>query len=143
MDEGNNPPGSENSDTILVQIYYAYTEALSATENKRQIYNQIYLSLSIAVITAYYSFSGLPRILVAAILLIISLSWLIGISSYRILAQAKFRVLHEMEQKLPYAPFTKEWNHVKSRRLRVRITDAEKVVPVAVAAFALYLLVFQ
>lgn len=142
-DDIDKPPDNHGTDATLVQIYYAYTEALSATENKRQIYSQIYLSLSIAVITAYYSFNNLPRPLVAAILLIISITWFFGISSYRTLAQAKFKVLHEMEKKLPYAPFTTEWEHVKRRRLRLRITDAERIVPIAVTAFALYLLVLQ
>ena len=41
--------------------------------------------------------------------LILSLAWWLLLRSYRLLNQAKFKVIHQMEERLPAQPFTDEW----------------------------------
>ena len=45
---------------------------------------------------------------------LVSLSWLLLIRSYRNLNKAKFKVISELEDRLPVAPFDREWEHAYS-----------------------------
>lgn len=58
--------------------------------------------------------------------------WARNITSYRTLNQAKFRVIHELEKKLPAAPYTREWRYLEadgSGKRHLPFHAVERLVP--------------
>ena len=64
--------------------------------------------------------------------IVLCLSWYLVIRSYRQLNTAKFAVLHELEGKLPFAFFKREWEQLeegKKLNKYLNITKAEMTLP--------------
>jgi hypothetical protein len=53
--------------------------------------------------------------IIAAVGLVISVTWWMILKSYRELNSAKFKVIIEMEKNLEAQIFSEEWNHLKER----------------------------
>ena len=61
-----------------------------------------------------------------------SFLWVTTINSYRQLNSGKFKVIHDLEEYLPYALFKKEWNYLGKgiqRRKYKKLTLVETGVP--------------
>ncbi len=62
--------------------------------------------------------------------------WYVTIGSYRQLNAGKFKVIHEMEENLPFACYTKEWRILRTeeggKKYR-RLTRVEQRVPLVMA----------
>lgn len=120
----------------LTEIYSTYISALLNTEGKRQNANQIYLTISLAVVTAYSTIEGFPKIYAVLMIGFVALIWLLTISFYRNLARAKFKVLLELEKQLVFAAFTKEWEAMPTAHRMVGLTRLEILAPFVLIAFA-------
>jgi hypothetical protein len=73
--------------------------------------------------------------------LILALAWWALLTSYRRLNRAKYEVIQKLELELPAAPYTDEWDILKSGRGPVKVTERyfelgliEQVVPLVFAA---------
>lgn len=115
----------------LLSQYQSFVKSSEEISSKRMNSNNFYLSLNTALLGIvgylFYLNKSLIIILILSILgIIISLVWSEGISSYRELNSAKFKIIHEMENYLPSAPFRKEDEYLRSY---YKITKIEKFVP--------------
>jgi len=84
-------------------------------------------------------------ILLAVMGVVLSLSWWIVIRSYRQLNSGKFRMLHELEEQLPYRPFSREWQFLgegKDLKLYSRLTTVESILPIFFGALSVGLFVW-
>jgi hypothetical protein len=78
-------------------------------------------------------------VLTALVGLVLAAAWWLLLRSYRELNRAKFTVIHELEKNLAAAPFTREWELVRSTdgpsrfRRYAELGLVERVVPVAYA----------
>jgi len=76
-------------------------------------------------------------ILTSVLGIVLALTWLVLLKSYRDLNRAKFEVIHELEKELPVPIFRLEWERLKTdpiRPLRKRYAElgfVEQVVPLA------------
>ena len=59
----------------------------------------------------------------------LSLSWLLTIHSYRALSKGKFQTLKELESKLSFCFFDREWKNLGGNYLE--LTEVEKTIPMA------------
>ncbi len=74
---------------------------------------------------------------------IVAISWGVVIRSYRQLNSGKFKMLHELEEQLPYRPFVREWHFVgegKDPKLYSKLTTVETLLPVSFGVLFLGLL---
>ncbi len=75
--------------------------------------------------------------------ILLSLTWLALLRSYRQLNEAKFKVINAMELRLPSAPFSDEWAYLKGKLSTTRwnryieLGQAERLVPLLFAAIYL------
>lgn len=122
--------------TEITEIYATYVSALLHNEGKRQNANQIYLTISLAVITAYSTIEGFPKMYAVSMIGFVAVIWVLTILFYRNLARAKFKVLLEMEKQLAFDPFTKEWAAMPSAHRKVGLTRLEVLAPFVLIAFA-------
>ncbi len=102
----------------LLEIYKLHAELADRVSQRREGANRLYASLStgILILLAAILRFGAGAIPVWVILLVagfwgisLSASWYIVIRSYRQLNSGKFGALHELEKKLAYPFFKREW----------------------------------
>lgn len=121
---------NENIDlSILIEQYKIYIEAVNLTSNLRSQANTFYLTINTALLgflsgsISFFSknfifywmiFAGIAGI-------ILCISWIYSIRSFRALNSGRFVVIHEIETKLPARLYSREWEIVTSKR-REKIT---------------------
>ncbi len=102
----------------LLEIYKLHAELADKVSQRREGANRLYVSLltSILVFLVALLRFGMEMIPLWSMLLcfgllgmLLSVSWYIVIRSYRQLNTGKFKALHELEEKLAYPFFKREW----------------------------------
>lgn len=125
----------------LLEIYKLHAEFADRVSQRREGANHLHVSLLsgfLVFLAALLSF-GSGEISTSTLLLFsgiigmaISGSWYIVIRSYRQLNTGKFAALDELEQKLDYPFFRREWELLKqgkSRKVYWKLTVVETFLP--------------
>ena len=72
--------------------------------------------------------------------------WFANIRSYGVLNAAKFEVIHEMEKKLAFASFDKEWeilHHEQRKNRHVEFTTVERLTPLVFLLLYVCLMIYS
>lgn len=122
----------------LLEQYKLYVEMADRISSRRQSANSFFLSVNTAII-ALISYINLGSMNDSSFYWLVSLAgmalcfmWYRLVRSYRDLSTAKFKVIHEMEAKLPVAPYDLEWEKVgkgKNSKLYLPFTHIETRIP--------------
>lgn len=135
----------------ILDLYSIYVQTITANEQRRLQVSVFYLSLVVAG-TALLGVIKLKSLFVIVPVFIISLIWFFSIKYFRSLANAKFKVISEMESHFSIRPFEMERTHYKGadkddeqakvkKKLRLSLTHLDMLVPLAVMlASGVYLL---
>ena len=130
-----------NYEDHYLEQYRIYLHIFNSTTDRRNKSNEFFLGLNTAIIGAmgYLQTKGLTDnsfvILLFASLIgvVICYCWYEIIISYKMQSRAKFRVIHEVEEKLPLSLFKTEWellgrgvDYTKYRK----ISSIEKNIPI-------------
>ena len=132
---------TDSSKDQLLEIYKLHTELADRVSQRREGANRLHVSLLsgfLVFLAALLRFG--PGEISASVLLLfsgiigmaISVSWFIVIRSYRQLNTGKFAALDELEQKLDYPFFKREWQLLEVGRNRSRywkLTVVETFLP--------------
>lgn len=141
--------GSYLSD--LLQQYKLYVQSAENVSARRLASSRYLLTLNAALV-AVYGVQGIAFtssywiILVPAAGVLASQLWRLIIKSHRDLNALKFKIVKELEERLPAAPFAYEWQLVERSNGKTYnpVTSIEKWIPQAFlilhAVFALVLL---
>lgn len=131
----------ESEQGRLLEIYKLHAELADRVSGRREGANRLYVSLHVGLVVFVaallrFGFGDAPEHLVlgtiGAVGALLSISWFIVIRSYRQLNTEKFRVLHELEKRLPYRFFTLEWDpqsEGKKSNRYWKLTHAEIALP--------------
>lgn len=105
-----------------LEIYKLAVEMADRVSARRISANTFFLSINTTLLTligfTYEKFEGDVGVLLVAISIagiILSLTWLSSIRSYKRLNRAKFTVINELEKELPFQYFTDEWQSLKQQ----------------------------
>ena len=122
----------------LLEQYKLYVEMADRISSRRQSANSFFLSVNTAII-ALISYVNLGDKNVSGFYWLISIAgmaicfmWYRLVRSYKDLNTAKFKVIHEMEAKLPVAPYDLEWEKVgkgENPKLYLPFTHIEICIP--------------
>jgi len=141
----------------LVEQYKVYAEMADRISQRREHSNRFYSSLLIGVITIISvvnkiaglqpdtCFSSFILISVAVAGILLCVIWYINIRSYRQLNSGKYKVIHEMEEQLPFPLFKKEWEYLRpsnGRKKYFQLTRIEQFVPLIFIVPYLILLIY-
>lgn len=128
----------QNYKTHLLEQYKLYVEMADRISSRRQSANSFFLSINTAII-ALMSYINLGYKNSSSFYWLVSLAgmalcfmWYRLVRSYKDLNTAKFKVIHEMEAKLPIAPYGLEWEKVgkgKNSKLYLPFTHIEIYIP--------------
>ena len=138
----------------LLEIYKLHAELADRVSQRREGANRLYVSLLVGLVVVLaallrFGIGGAPEELIIAAIgifgALLSTSWFVVIRSYRQLNSAKFPVLHELEEKLAFPFFTREWDPEstggKSNRYW-RLTVVEQTLPIIFVLLFLGLIVY-
>ena len=132
--------GSQYQEHLLEQ-YKLYVEMADRISQRRAVANSFFLALHTGLFGLSVGVSGLSsgQIENQAAGLVASIfgfpfayGWHRVLKSYRQLNSAKFKVVHELEAKLPVAPYDNEWDKAgrgEDPKLYVPLTVVEGWVP--------------
>lgn len=127
---------------LLLEQYKLYVQSAENVTMKRASASRFYLT-ALAGLLALLS---LPKDVVAAqfqmvlfdgvglVGMVLCAVWFANLHSYRQLNKGKYKIIHEMEQHLPSAPFRREWDvlgHGKDKRRYRPISELEQAIPAA------------
>ncbi|RLI03069.1 hypothetical protein DRO38_03190 [Candidatus Bathyarchaeota archaeon] len=139
----------------LIEQYKLYVEMADRVSARRAQTNRFYISL-LSVLLALLSivvtrevFNGILSVIFVAVgILGIALCflWYVNIRAYRQLNSGKFKVIHEMEQRLPFPAYEREWEILgkgKESKKYLKLTRIEQCVPFALAIPYLLLLAYS
>ena len=137
---------SENRNEIL-ELYKLHAELADRVSQRREGANRLFVSLLTGLMVflaallrlgtgdlgadTVMGFFGIAGAALSGAAL--SGAWYVVIRSYRRLTTCKFKVLHELEKKLPYPFFQREWDLLrKGRAFRRywRLTVVETSLPI-------------
>ena len=133
--------GVNYSDHLLEQ-YKLYVEMADRVSQRRDQSNRFYASLlagMIALMVVLTRFDISEDVWAIVFLvgglfgLFLSVVWFVNIKSYRVLNTAKFKIINELENKLPTQGYAKEWDLLRSpidSPKYLQLTKVEQFVPV-------------
>ena len=137
----------------LLEIYKLHAELADRVSQRREGANRLFVSLltgTLIFLVALLRY-GAETMPVGAILTAVSIfgiflavAWYIIIRSYRQLNSGKFAALHELEEKLAYPFFKREWELLeegKSRSRYWKLTVVETFLPIIFALLYLVLII--
>lgn len=101
--------------TDLLELYKHYVESAEKISERRVTTNNYLLTVNAALVALHgvvaagkLSTAGAIFIPLAGIL--VSVNWFLIVNSYRNLNSAKFKVIHELEERLPVSIYSYEWH---------------------------------
>ena len=138
-----------NKEPSMFELYKLFQETTERVSDRRAKANTWMLSVNSALVVLYTLLEQgegvigtlgkhlwLIAIPVAGV--IICLAWYSLLVSYRKLNHAKFSVLMDMEENLPYALYTREKGYL-DRNKRWNLSNIESWIPLAFAALYIFL----
>ena len=145
---------AESERNELLEIYKLHAELADRVSQRREGANRLYVSLLVGLVVVLaallrFGIGDAPEELIIAAMgifgALLSGSWYVVIRSYRQLNSAKFPVLHELEEKIAFPFFTREWDPEstgsKSNRYW-RLTVVEQTLPIIFASLFLGLIFY-
>ena len=139
----------------LLEIYKLHAELADRVSQRREGANRLYVSLLLglaALLAALLRFGGgdlSPRIVLLAAGIVgalLSASWYVVIRSYRQLNTGKFLALNELEKKIAFPFFEREWDLLgkdADRGRYWRLTVVETFLPTAFFALSCVLMLLS
>lgn len=140
---------SERNQKAILEQYKLYVEMMDRSSSRRIQMNSFYTTLLsglLAFITVATNkdiiqfqntkFQAASLVAIASLGIFLCFSWYMNIQSYKQLNSSKFKVINELEQQLPFACFTKEWEVLKrDSRYKGYLTQTyvEKLLPAVLA----------
>ncbi len=144
---------NQNFQEHLLEQYKLYIEMMDRVTARRGNANQFYLSLLSALLGILTLFTDSQKnliypktlfLLLSILGFILCISWLITIDSYKQLNSLKFKVIHEMEEELPFPCYKREWDIERGKSLNYRrLSKLEKVIPILIGIIYFILVVYS
>lgn len=136
----------------LLELYKLHVEMADKVSDRRVKVNAFYISLTAGILVLASRFGWLEAadrtqaiglILVAVLGLLVCGVWRANVSSFQRLNRAKFKVIDELEQQLPFRGFELEWELLGKGRdghRYLELTRLERILPAVVTVPYLVLL---
>lgn len=123
----------DNND--IIEIYKLHTELSDRISQRRGQSNQFYTTLLTTLMGVIgFSMAQKPDFffiirIIAITGILISLVWMLNIRSYKVLNLSKFMILQELEEKMPFQFFKKEYEKIKQQKKYLNQSNVEMIIP--------------
>ena len=149
-------PITEQSRAEALALYAVYVDTITANESRRQQLSIFYLSIISAGVAVLGTANDVNPLLIVAPIFVVSTVWYLSIRYFRVLAQAKFKVIFELEEHFAIKPFRLEYTKYKgtetssektNKKTWLGLTHLDMVVPflimVVSSALTVHLVFFK
>ncbi len=118
-----------------LELYKIWVGTISSTENRRQAMHSFFVMLVTAIFVVAGAVNDVKISLLAIPVLPISVVWFLTLRYYRLLANAKFRVIEQLEEHLTVPLYQREYHFfsdhsIGNRRPIITLTVIEFSLPV-------------
>ena len=146
---------SDSDQHHLLEIYKLHAELADRVSQRREGANRLYVSLLVGLIVLVAALlrfgigetpGGLVLLVIGLVGVLLAVSWILVIRSYRQLNTEKFRVLASLEERLKFPFFTLEWDPEAEGRKSNRywqLTKAEVTLPAIFLALFIGVIVYS
>ena len=119
----------DNYDSVLLEQWKTCVEMANSNTEKRTNSNNIFIKINAALL-AVVSFSlDYKSIILSVVGIAVCIVWLYSIENYKKLSSVKYHIVNEIEDRLPLAPFSYEWEKLNNEKKYIGLTRIEKVLP--------------
>ena len=135
-----------NFQAHLLEQYKVFVESAQKVTDRRISTGNYLLTVNSFLLTVFgvassQHLAGYWLAIVPVAGLLVSFTWYALVVFYRNLGASKYKVIHQMEEHLPAAPFRCEWVSPSDRSQRhAGVTHLERVIPLTFAVIYLVLL---
>ena len=133
-----------NTDIILAQ-WQTCVEMANAVSQRRDAMNNLFVTLNLAVVAAVSLTWDIKSLMIMAAGVVLCILWWMFIRNFKELNAEKFRVIVDLEKKLPTRPFEDEWKLLKKNKKYRDGTWLENALPgafVCLYVVAIVIIVF-
>jgi hypothetical protein len=146
-------PRPAYQEEALLEQYKLYVQLADNVSERRAKTNAYYVSVTAAILVLAARFEWLAPadrlqavglLLVAVLGILVCLVWRANVTSFRQLNSAKFKVIHELEERLPFPCYDREWELLRrgtDRKSYLQLTRIERALPLVLTIAYLMLLV--
>lgn len=120
--------GESFENTVLEQ-WKTCVEMANCNAEKRTNSNNIFITINSALFAVITFSLEYKSLLLAIVGIVVCILWLNSIESYKKLSSVKYHIVNEIEERLPLAPFSYEWDKLKYEEKYVGLTKIEKLLP--------------
>lgn len=119
----------DNYDAVVLEQWKTCVEMANSNTEKRTSSNNVFITINAALL-AVVSFSlDYKSIILSSVGIAVCIVWLYSIENYKKLSSVKYHIVNEIENQLPLAPLSYEWEKLKNENKYIRLTRIEKVLP--------------
>lgn len=119
----------DNYDAVVLEQWKTCVEMANSNTEKRTNSNNIFITINAALL-AVVSFSlDYKSIILSVVGIAVCIVWLYSIENYKKLSSVKYHIVNEIEDRLPLAPFSYEWEKLNNEKKYIGLTRIEKVLP--------------
>ena len=115
----------DKKEELLLSQWQTCVEMANSISQRRDTINSIFISLNLAITAAFSIVWDIKSLLLLFFGVVICTLWYITIRNFKILNTEKFKIINEIEKKLPVQPFNDEWNGLKNNKKYIEGTKIE------------------
>lgn len=119
----------DQTEAILAQ-WQTCVEMANSVSQRRDAMNNIFITLNLAIIAAVSFVWNAKTVFLLVAGVVLCIIWLLFIRNFKLLNEAKFQVINEIEEKLPMAPFGCEWQKLQSNKKYMDGTKLERALSI-------------
>ena len=121
---------NDSKDELLLAQWQTCVEMANSISQRRDTMNNIFVTLNLAIMAAVSIVWNIKSILILVAGVVVCVLWLLFIRNYKQLNAVKFEIINKMENDLPYQPYSKEWEKLKTNKKYMDGTKLEKFLPI-------------
>ncbi|MCD8294534.1 MAG: hypothetical protein LUE27_04715 [Clostridia bacterium] len=115
MEEDWKKKDEKDQTEIYLSEWQTCVEMVNTASQRRDVMNGLFVTVNLAIIAAISIVWDIKSLCMSIAGFFICIIWMLLIWSYRRLNKAKYEVIYELENKLPYMPYKREWAVLKER----------------------------
>jgi hypothetical protein len=120
----------KDQNDILLSQWQICVEMANSVSQRRDAMNNIFITLNLAIIAAVSFVWNAKTVFLLIAGIVLCVIWLLFIRNFKLLNEAKFHVINEIEEKLPMKPFGCEWEKLQSNKKYMDGTKLERALPI-------------
>lgn len=113
---------------IILEEWKTCVEMANSVSHRRDTFNNIFITINTAIMSVIILHASTNIINMAILGIVINVFWLFFILNFKRLNTAKYDVISELEKKLPYKPFTREWKLAIEKNKYIKNTSVETIL---------------